>query len=126
MHILHCLLPELSPKSIHYPQKAYIIPKKHTLSPKKHILALSSTGNCIHYPRFGFENPQNCIIILELKFRYPLIAYIILDLINTINTLRWSRSMTISSVTISSDERTTSKTRSLGTMSITTSKTRST
>ena len=24
MHILHCLLPELSPKSIHYPQKAYI------------------------------------------------------------------------------------------------------
>ena len=69
MHILHCLLPELSPKCIHHPQKAYI---SIVFNEKYPIIAYN--------PRFGVEISPNCIIILELKFKYPLIAYIILGL----------------------------------------------
>ena len=58
MHILHCLLSELSPKCIHYPQNAYIS-----------IV-------------FDEKYPLIAYIILELKFRYALIAYIILGLQN--------------------------------------------
>ena len=56
MHILHCLLPELSPKCIHYPQNAYII-----------IV-------------FDEKYPLIAYIILDLELKYPLIAYIILGL----------------------------------------------
>ena len=56
MHILHCLLTELSAKCIHYPQNAYI-----------------SIAFDEKYPLIAY-------IILELKFKYPQIAYIILGL----------------------------------------------
>ena len=56
MHILHCLLPELSPKYIHYPQNAYIS-----------IV-------------FDEKYPLIAYIILDLEFKYPLIADIILGL----------------------------------------------
>ena len=56
MHILHCLLPELSPKCIHYPQNAYIS-----------IV-------------FDEKYPLIAYIILDLELKYPLITYIILGL----------------------------------------------
>ena len=70
MHILHCLLPELSPKCIHYPQNAYI---SIVLDEKYPLIGYIILDLELKYPLIAY-------IILELKFEYPLIAYIILDL----------------------------------------------
>ena len=70
MHILHCLLPEVSPKCIHYPQNAYI---SIVFDEKYPLIAYIILDLELKYPLIAY-------IILELKFKYPLIAYIILGL----------------------------------------------
>ena len=70
MHILHCLLPELSPKCIHYPQNAYV---SIVFDEKYPLIAYIILDLELKYPLIAY-------IILELKFKYPLIAYIILGL----------------------------------------------
>ena len=67
MHILHCLLPELSPKYIHYSQNAYI---SIVFDEKYPLIAYIILELKFKYPLIAY-------IILELKFKYPLIAYII-------------------------------------------------
>ena len=68
MHILHCLLPELSPKCIHYPQNAYI---SIAFDEKYPLIAYIILDLELKYPLIAY-------IILGLKFKYPLIAYVIL------------------------------------------------
>ena len=70
MHILHCLLPELSPKCIYYLQNAYI---SIVFDGKYPLIAYIILDLELKYPLIAY-------IILELKFKYPLIAYIILGL----------------------------------------------
>ena len=70
MHILHCLLPELPPQCIHYPQNAYI---SIVFDEKYPLTAYIILDLELKYPLIAY-------IILGLKFKYPLIAYIILGL----------------------------------------------
>ena len=83
MHILHCLLPELSPQCIHYPQKAYI---SIAFDEKYTIIAYIILDLELKYPLIAY-------IILELKSKYRLIAYIILGLKKVQNIFKPDKSL---------------------------------
>ena len=83
MHILHCLLPELSPQCIHYPQEAYI---SIVFDENYPIIAYIILDLELKYPLIAY-------IILELKFKYPLIAYITLGLKKVQNISKPDRSL---------------------------------
>ena len=65
MHILYCLLPDLSPKCIYYPQNAYIsivLDEKYPLiAYDYHQFGGEISPNCIYYPRIEVQISPDCI-----------------------------------------------------------------